>query len=71
MLPQPKRYSQQDLAFVDRQITLLKQQIEFERVTFGNSFPLGNSQEVTRLLDNLHILYMQRAVIAFSILQDY
>lgn len=70
-MPQPKSYTRRDLALVDKQIELIKQQIEFERVTFGHAYPLRNSHEVTRLLDNSHILYTQRAVIAFSIRQDY
>lgn len=54
-------YSQRDLEVFDNRIDLVKQEIEFERKTFGHAFPLGDSRRVGYLLDDLRVLNTQRA----------
>lgn len=56
-------YSQKDLDVFDKHIDLVKQEIEFERKTFGHAFPFGDSQRVSYLLEDLRILNKQRAEI--------
>lgn len=65
-----RQYNQQDLELVDKQIETVKQQIEFERSTFGHAYPENDSPRVQYLLDDLQVLHKQRAVIVFFIRQS-
>lgn len=63
-------YSQKDLDVFDKHIDLVKQEIEFERKTFGHAFPLRDSQRVGYLLNDLRVLNKQRAEIKGLIQQE-
>lgn len=63
-------YRQKDLDVFDKHIELIKQEIEFERKTFGHAFSLRDSRRVGYLLDDLRALNEKRAEIGRLIQQE-
>lgn len=63
-------YSQLDIEILNRRIEIVKQEIEFERKTFGHAYPLGDSPRVEYLLHDLRVLKKQHAEVLLSIQQN-
>lgn len=62
--------SKLDLEIFNRRIEIVKQEIEFERKTFGHAYPHGDSIRVSYLRHDLRILNKQRAELVLLMRED-